>query len=421
MNVHLLGKTDSSCCSNWALRKTALDNQQQFNENVVNAVLKRFYMDDYLDSFDDPQTAVKIIIDVVSLLKLGGFDLAKFISNSRDILKEISPGNLSPKIVNLDLHELPIERALGVSWDPNSNMLTFKVINKNIPETKKGILRMVSSIFDTIGIISPIIVKAKLLIQEIWREIWRRSLGWDEKLPRDLTDQWNLWNNLVLKLSSLAVPRWINFKSTETKKVELHIFADASSKAYGAAAYVSVINTNSKHCNLVLGKSKIAPMKNRITTIPRLELQAALLASRIKLTVTQEMDIHMDNIYLWSDSKTVLNYLRNRNTNFGPYITRRCNKIRQNTNVEDWNYIPTDLNTADVLSRGILLENPNVLSSLFTGPNFMREASSIYNFESSENDRNTTEAATANPYPELNVYTSEVKSAVKNTSCPTIF
>ena len=79
-----------------------------------------------------------------------------------------------------------------------------------------------------------------------------------------------------MKLSSLAVPRWINFKSTETKKVELHTFADASSKAYGAAAYVNVVNPNSKHCNLVLGKSKIAPMKNKLTTIPRLELQAAL-------------------------------------------------------------------------------------------------------------------------------------------------
>ena len=214
MNVHLFGKTDSPCCSNWVLRKTALDNQQHFNENVLNAVSKRFYMDDYLDSFDDPQTAVKTITDVVSLLKLGGFDLAKFIFNSRDILKEKSPWNLSPKIVNLDLDELPIERALGVSWDPNSDMLTFKVVNKNIPETKRGILSMVSLIFDPMGLISPIIVKAKLLIQEIWR----RSLGWDKKLLRDLNDQWNLWKNLVLKLPSLAVPRRINFKSTETKK-----------------------------------------------------------------------------------------------------------------------------------------------------------------------------------------------------------
>ena len=145
-----------------------------------------------------------------------------------------------------------------------------------------------------------------------------------------------------MKLSSLAVTRWVKCKSTETKKVELHIFADASSKAYGAAAYINVINTNSKHCYLVLGKSKIAPMKNKFTTISRLKLREALLDSRIKLTVTQEMDIHIGNIYLWSDLKTVLNYLRNRNTNFGPYIMRRCNEIGQNTNVQDWNYIPTE-------------------------------------------------------------------------------
>ena len=82
---HLFGKTDSPCCSNLALRKTALANQQQFNENVVNTVLKRFYMDYYLDSFDDPQTAVKTITNAVTLLKLGGFDLGKFVSNRKFI------------------------------------------------------------------------------------------------------------------------------------------------------------------------------------------------------------------------------------------------------------------------------------------------------------------------------------------------
>ena len=87
MNVYLFEKKDSPCCSNWALRKTALDNQQQFNENVVNTVFKRFYEDDYLDSLADPQTAAKIITDVVALLKLGGFNLVKIISNSHDTVK----------------------------------------------------------------------------------------------------------------------------------------------------------------------------------------------------------------------------------------------------------------------------------------------------------------------------------------------
>ena len=171
-------------------------------------------MDADLDSFEDPQTAVKTITDVVALLKLGSFDWAKFISNSCDILKEISPGNLSPKIVNLDLDDLPIERALCLSLDSNSDMLTFKFVNKNIPETKRNILSMVISIIDPMELISPIIVKEKLLIQEIWR----RSLGWDKELPRDLSDQWNLWKNSVLMLSSLAVPRCINWNIKEKKE-----------------------------------------------------------------------------------------------------------------------------------------------------------------------------------------------------------
>ena len=123
------------------------------------------------------------------------------------------------------------------------------------------------------------------------------------------------------------------------------------------------------------------------------------------------MDVHIDNVYLWPDSKTVLNYLCNRNTNIGPYIMRRCNVIRQNTNVKDLNHIPTNLNIADVLSLEILLENPDVPSSWFTGSNFV----------SNENVRNTTESTASNPYQDLNVYMSKVKSAVPNTSCPTIF
>ena len=78
------------------------------------------------------------------------------------------------------------------------------------------------------------------------------------------------------------------------------------------------------------------------------------------------------------------------NTHFGMYIMRRCNKIQQNTDVEDWNYIPTYLNMTDVLSAGILIQNPDMLSSWFAGPNFIEEASLIYNFESSENGRITT-------------------------------
>ena len=169
MNVHLFSKTDSPSCSNWALRKTALDNYEKFNVLVVNAVLNKFYMDDHLDSFDNVDEAITTIHDITSLLAFGGFNLAKFISNNRIILKNQSRENLSSKVVKLDLEELPQDRALGITWDSNTDMLKFNVSNKVVPEIKRGILSAISSIFDPMGLIAPVIVKIKSLIKELQR------------------------------------------------------------------------------------------------------------------------------------------------------------------------------------------------------------------------------------------------------------
>ena len=119
MNVHLFGKTDSPSCSNWALKKTASDNCNEFNVHVVNAVLNKFYMDDYLDSFDNLKEAITTIHDITRLLTFGGFNLAKFTSDNRIILKSLSRESLPSKVVNSDLEELPTDIALGITWDPN--------------------------------------------------------------------------------------------------------------------------------------------------------------------------------------------------------------------------------------------------------------------------------------------------------------
>ena len=73
------------------------------------------------------------------------------------------------------------------------------------------------------------------------------------------------------------------------------------------------------------------------------------MASRIKVTILDQMGMAIDSVFLWSDSKTSLNYLRNTKTNFASYIIRRCNEIRVNARVEDWRYIPSEINIADIL------------------------------------------------------------------------
>ena len=103
-------------------------------------------MDDYLDSFDNLDEAIANIHDITRLLTFGGFNLAKFISNDRIILKNLSRESLLPKVVNLDLDEFPADRVLVITWDSNTDMIQFNVSNEVVPETKMDILSAISSI-----------------------------------------------------------------------------------------------------------------------------------------------------------------------------------------------------------------------------------------------------------------------------------
>ena len=125
-------------------------------------------MDDYLDSFNDLTTAVSTILSVSKLLKDGGFHLTKWTSKSIDILNTLPKDDISLKVTNLDLVDLPIERTLGKMWDSKSDQITVQSLSKEFEDTKRALLSCVSSIFDPLGIVNPALLEAKLLIQELW-------------------------------------------------------------------------------------------------------------------------------------------------------------------------------------------------------------------------------------------------------------
>ena len=93
--------------------------------------------------------------------------------------------------------------------------------------------------------------------------------------------------------------------------LELQVFPDASSCTYGDVAYLRFQSNSELKCSFVIGKSRIAPIKENSLSIPKLELQAAVTASRIKVKIMEELKETVTSVFLWSDSKTVLNYLHN--------------------------------------------------------------------------------------------------------------
>ena len=150
MCVHIFGKVDSPCCGNWALKRTAVDNKPKFSLRAIGEdMLEHFYMDDYLDSFPGLEEVIKVTAEVVQLLTLGGF---KYTLQQSPIAKDL---------VNLDLDETPIEQDLGVLRDPKQDVLKIKDVIKEVPNIKRGILSLFSSIFDPLGILSPSLKEPK--------------------------------------------------------------------------------------------------------------------------------------------------------------------------------------------------------------------------------------------------------------------
>ncbi|XP_053406377.1 uncharacterized protein LOC128546124 [Mercenaria mercenaria] len=180
MLVHLFGATSSPSCTAYALIRTASDNAHMYKPEVVNTVKRNFYVDDCLKSVSSDEKAIELAADLQSLLRRGGFRLTKWLSNKRDVVESIPESERAPSIMNLSKSDsLPVDRALGVQWNVEKDELKFKVKVSEKPITRRGILSIVSSIFDPLGLVAPVTLRAKAIVQNLCRQ----KLSWDDPIP----------------------------------------------------------------------------------------------------------------------------------------------------------------------------------------------------------------------------------------------
>ena len=154
---------------------------------------------------------------------------------------------------------------------------------KRISNTKVDLLGALCSVFDLLGFLVPCLIEPKLIFQELWQ----RNIEWDQTLPADLENRADKWINSVSYLSEVEAPRYHGINMS-TKKPELHIFADSSSKADSCAAYFRVIENNKEKVSFVIGKIRLAPLTEKSLLIPKLELQAAVTATKLKTKLLEE-------------------------------------------------------------------------------------------------------------------------------------
>ena len=172
MTVYLFGAASSPSCANFAMRRNAEDHKHEFSPDVANTILGNFYVDDCLKSLSSGSAAVEHVADLRKIMSIGGFNLTKWASNDRQVLEFIPPDERAKDVKELDLEcdMLPTERALGVSWLVQTDALSFTVIIKEKPCTRRGILSVVSSVHDPLGMAASFVLPAKLPLQDLCRK-----------------------------------------------------------------------------------------------------------------------------------------------------------------------------------------------------------------------------------------------------------
>ena len=207
MEVHLFGATPSPSCSNFALRKTAEDefpSNSRIPEEIIKTVERNFYVDDCLKSVKSSELAVSLVNDLCDLLAKGGFRFTKWQCNRPEVLQSIPEDERAQSMLNLDLLKdaLPIQRALGLQWDMESDKFIFDgVLGKEKPTTRRGILSLVSSVYVTLGFLAPVVLHAKKLLQDLCRE----KLGWDDPISEVERERWENWKGKLPSLARIAV------------------------------------------------------------------------------------------------------------------------------------------------------------------------------------------------------------------------
>ena len=234
--------------------------------------------------------------------------------------------------------------------------------------SKRGVLAIVGSVYDPFGLVSPCVLVARQLL----RALCRMKIGWDEHIPSSYQKTWQLWLDDLRYMSHISIPRCLrpwNFGDVAT--YQLHHFSDASECGYGTVSYLRVINRAGEiYCSFVFGRSRLAPLKG--TTIPRLELADATLAVKIDSMLQRALRTKID-VWFWTDSTTVLRYIRNERTRFHTFVANRLAVIREGTSPHQWRYVESSLNPADIASRGASVDDIIQNKAWFSGPDFLWE------------------------------------------------
>ena len=369
---HVFGSKSSSCVATFALRHHVESQEERYGQDVVETVKKNLYVDDLVKSSKDVETAVQMRDRITAALEEGGFDLCKWKSTHREVLVETDKFQLPESADFLSPAE-STEKILGMRYDYAHDVFFFQPKMERVSQAvknKREMLKVIASLYDPMGFIAPFVIRGRMLFQKAVRA----EKSWDNELPEGLRREFGVWQKAMPEIARFQVRRWTTSEDCEDGVAELHLFSDASVEAYGAVAYRRTTGVSgSAHVAILFAKAHVVPLKvaeaAHHESIPRLELQAARLAAEVKSAIERET-VKYERVVMWTDSQCVLKQLRVRDKRFRMFFANRISMIHALTLVIDWRYVPSALNPADDLSRGMMPASAN-WERFHRGPEFL--------------------------------------------------
>ncbi|CAK1595940.1 unnamed protein product [Parnassius mnemosyne] len=163
--------------------------------------------------------------------------------------------------------------------------------------------------------------------------------------------EWLEFESYLAKVERYVIPRWVNTRKED--KIELHVFAEASQAAYAAAVYLKSVDNNGHVCvNLVSAKTIVFSISKGVA-IPRQELCAVLLATKLIYEISHIMKIPKENLYAWSDSTVVLSWINGEPSRWTTFVSNRVSEILTMIDKDKWGHVITNDNPADGASRSM--------------------------------------------------------------------
>ena len=354
----MFGDRPAAAISAHCIRETA-DTYKHIDEEAAEKIKQDMYVDDLTSGADTKKDIERLKLKIVEILAKGGFEIKGFVVSYDD----------SPETLAL-LGTGEIGRVLGIRFDPTKDEFAF-VVRINLSKKHKGVrtepdltfeeipqlinttltlrklLSVVNSCYDPLGLLCCILVQLKIALRNLHSD--ELKLDWDDPIPDHLKEKWVRLIQLLKSTESIRFPRCIKPKDVDGNP-ELVMFNDGSADAMCTVAYVRwKLTAGSYECRLWTAKTRVTPLKKM--TIPRIEMQSALMSTRLSKTIREQGGLEFKNTYYIIDSTCTLALLKKNTVALKEFMGNKVTEALEVATPDQFFHVKSADNIADLGTR----------------------------------------------------------------------